>query len=179
MPPQHQLGHVRHLGGSPERPPVVLRTGEPDALARSEHHRDDAVARRQLRLTVRSRRHRSPRESQHHRQSDHIGSVGGSTASCCDCNRRMSWRTLRRSPAFTLTAVLLASHRDRRHDRGLQRHRRAAASRPLAVPRPGELARVVELIPGRPPALYLLGRVRGIPFAHAQLQRPSRMPISN
>lgn len=26
---------------------------------------------------------------------------------------------------------------------------------PLAVPRPGELARVVELIPGRPPALYL------------------------
>ena len=66
----------------------------------------------------------------------------------------MSWRALRRTPGFTLAAVLLLaigiggtavvySVTD------------AVLLRRLAVPRPGELARVVEIIPGRPPAAYL------------------------
>ncbi len=66
----------------------------------------------------------------------------------------MPWRALRRTPAFTLAAVLLLaigiggtavvySVTD------------AVLLRRLAVARPGELARVVEVIPGRPPAAYL------------------------
>jgi predicted permease len=66
----------------------------------------------------------------------------------------MSWRTLRRAPAFTLTAVLLLAI-------GIGGTTvvfsviDALLLRRLAVARPGELARVVELIPGRPSALYL------------------------
>lgn len=66
----------------------------------------------------------------------------------------MSWRTLRRAPAFTLTAVLLLAI-------GIGGTTvvfsviDALLLRRLAVARPGELARVVEVIPGRPPALYL------------------------
>ena len=65
----------------------------------------------------------------------------------------MPWRALRRTPGFTLAAILLlaigiggASVVFSVTD--------ALLLRPLAVPRPGELARVVELIPGRPPAAW-------------------------
>src|SRR5215468_2097235 len=62
----------------------------------------------------------------------------------------MVWRALRRNPVFTTTAVLLLaigiagttvifSVTD------------AVLLRPLAAARPGEMARVVELIPGRSP----------------------------
>src|SRR5438552_57735 len=62
----------------------------------------------------------------------------------------MPWRALRRTPAFTLAAVVLLaigiggatvifSVTD------------AVLLRRLDVPRPAELARIVELIPGRPP----------------------------
>src|SRR3954471_23025064 len=61
----------------------------------------------------------------------------------------MGWRALRRTPGFTFAAVLLLaigiggatvifSVTD------------AVLLRRLAVPRPGELARPVEMIPGRP-----------------------------
>src|SRR5882724_1622875 len=61
----------------------------------------------------------------------------------------MAWRALRRTPGFTFVAVLLLaigiggatvifSVTD------------AVLLRRLAVPRPGELARPVEMIPGRP-----------------------------
>src|SRR4249920_1614681 len=67
------------------------------------------------------------------------------------CNRPMPWRALRRTPGFTLAAVLLLaigiggatvifSVTD------------AVLLRRLDVARPVELARVVELISGRPPA---------------------------
>src|SRR3954471_11531454 len=66
----------------------------------------------------------------------------------------MPWRGLRRSPGFTVAAVLLLAV-------GIGGAAvvfsviDALLLRPLAVARPGELARVVELIPGRPPAGYL------------------------
>src|SRR6266581_73020 len=64
----------------------------------------------------------------------------------------MAWRALRRSPGFTIAAVLLLamgiggatlifSVTD------------AVLLRRLPVPHPEELARIVELIPGRPPVL--------------------------
>src|SRR4051794_32574569 len=68
----------------------------------------------------------------------------------------MSWRALRRSPAFAISAVLLLavgiggatlifSVTD------------AVLLRPLRVARPEELVRVVELIPGRPPSAFVEG----------------------
>src|SRR5262249_26387018 len=66
----------------------------------------------------------------------------------------MAWRALRLNPGFTISAIFLLamgiggatvvfSVTD------------ALLLRRLAVSRPQELARVVEIIPGRPPALYL------------------------
>ena len=90
----------------------------------------------------------------------------------------MPWRSLRRTPAFTAAAILLLAI-------GIGGATvvftvtDALVLQPLAIPRPGELARVVELIPGRPPALYLnwdefeewQPRTRSFAaaFAHAEL----------
>ena len=62
----------------------------------------------------------------------------------------MAWRALRRSPGFTLAAVFLLAI-------GIGGTTiifsvtEAVLLRPLAVPHPADLARVVEIIPGRPP----------------------------
>src|SRR3989442_15693699 len=66
----------------------------------------------------------------------------------------MPWRALRRTPAFTLAAVLLLAV-------GIAASTvifsvtDALLLRRLPVSRPDELARVVEIIPGRPPLAYV------------------------